>query len=155
MRSIFNIYNVFLNVELVYVFDNLPEYQAALTAAGIADTSLREEASILDLFAGINSQGFKIIDFSKDDTGCKLTVQDMTDGDIKRRAIHSSQFLYSLWFYTQSPQLSVEYRLKNGQSYLISRTNKDVCEKIGNNERGIEYLAEKVEFKFINNDTKT
>lgn len=149
LRSIFNVYNTFKNVELVFVFDNLPEYQAALNAAGQVDTMLREEAGILDLFAGINSQGFKIIDFSKDTGGCKLIVQDLTDGEIKKRAIHSSQFLYSLWFYTQSPQMSVEYRLRNGKPYLISSTNRDVCEKIGNNERGIEYLAEKVEFNFI------
>ena len=155
LRCIINVYNTFKNVEFVFVFDNLPEFQTELKKRGASNTPLREEAEILELFASVNSQGFKIIDFSKDDCRSKLTIQDLTDGDIKKRAAHSSQFLYALWFYTSSNELSIEYRLKNGTPYLISSTNKSICEKIANNEKGLDYLAANVEFNVISANKST
>jgi hypothetical protein len=154
LRCIVNVYNTFKNVEFFFVFDNFPEFQAELNKRGASDIPLREEAEILELFASVNSQGFKIIDFSKDDCYSKLTIQDLTDGDIKKRAAHSSQFLYALWFYTSSNKLSIEYRLKNGTPYLISRTDKSICAKIANNEKDLDYLAANVEFNFISKNKR-
>ncbi|RJO61020.1 hypothetical protein C4544_03905 [candidate division WS5 bacterium] len=149
VRCIVNIYNTFKTVEVVFVFDNLPECQDELKKRGDYKDLLREEVKILELFTGINSQGFKIVAFNKDDHCSKLTIQDLTDRDITKRAVHSSQFLYSLWLYTSSHEVSIEYRLKNGKPFLTSSTNKIICEKIASNEKGIDYLAEKVEFNFF------
>ena len=152
VKSIVNIYNIFKNVEFIFVFDNLPEYQNECKNNNL-NINIRDEVETLELFAGINSQGFKIIDFSKEDSVSKIVIEDLTDNDPKRRAIHSSQFLYQLWFYTNSKNLSVEYRLKNGTPYLISKTTEDVCKKIATNEKEFDYLADKVEFDFLRNGT--
>ncbi|PKN51327.1 MAG: hypothetical protein CVU55_12915 [Deltaproteobacteria bacterium HGW-Deltaproteobacteria-13] len=151
VKCIFNIYNIFKNVEFIFVFDNLPEYQKECKNKGI-DFNLRDEAEILELFTGINSQGFKIIDFSKEENISKIVIEDLTDEDAKRRAIHSSQFLYQLWFYTHAANLCIEYRLKDGTPYIISKTNEEICRKIATHEEDIVYLAENVEFVFLRDD---
>jgi hypothetical protein len=152
VKCIANIHNIFKNVEFIFVFDNLPDYQRECENKGV-NLNLRDEAKILDLFAGMNSQGFKIIDYSKKENVSNMVIEDLTDEEAKKRAIHSSQFLYSLWFYTKSANLSIEYRLKDGTPYIISKTTEEVCKKIATNEKGIAYLAENVEFLFLHYET--
>lgn len=151
IRFIININNLFRNLEFIFIFDNLPECQLEIEKKGGSSPELRQEVKLLELFSGVNSQGFKIIDYQEELNCSKLTIQDLTDADIRERACHSSQFLYTLWFYTSSEKVMIEYRLKNGKPYLISKTDESVCNKIAKNEKGLDYLAEKVEFEFFQN----
>ena len=73
----------------------------------------------------------------------------MTKGNEKTRAIHSSQILYNLWWYTNKKNLSIEYKNYEGESMLISSTTNEICEKIGNREKKLNYLAENVKFETL------
>ncbi len=149
VKSIVGIYNTFKNVEFVFVFDNLPEYQEECGKRDHGDFVIREEVELLELFSGINSQGFKVINFTKNDDCSNLILEDLTEEEPRKRAIHSSQFLYHLWTYTQSNEVRIEYRLLDGSSYFISSANGEVCRKISTNEKPIEYLAENATFKVL------
>lgn len=151
VKRICSIYNAFKNSEFIFVFDNLAEYQNHFKSTSTADFTLRKEVLLIELFSGINSQGFIIIDYNHTENNASLVLQDLTAKDSTRRSIHSSQFLYQLWMYSGADNVSIEYRLNNGQPFLLSNTNKEVCEKISNNTENISYLAEKVEFRRLQN----
>jgi len=76
-------------------------------------------------------------------------VRDLTEADPKTRGIHSSQFIYPIWLFTDSTRITVEYRLRNDDPYMRSTSTSDVCQLISNGHHDIEYLAEKVEFQVI------
>lgn len=149
LKCVINIYNIFKNVEIIFIFDNLIEYQEACHKLGVTDIPIRSEVSHLELFSGISSQGFKVLEFSSNSDMSKLTLNDLIEGDVKRRAIHSSQFLYHLWLHTKSKNVAIEYRKISGAPYLISSTTNSVCEKICDGDEEISYLADKVKFDLL------
>jgi hypothetical protein len=147
VKTVAAIYNVFKNAELIFVFDNLPEYQKACESLGVTDFETRKEALLVELFSGINSQGFKIISYDGGQEETFLTLEDLTLDDATKRAIHSSQFLYQLWLYTSADNVCIEYRLKGGRPFLKSKIEKRICEQIADGTKELSYLAEKVEFE--------
>lgn len=149
LKCVINIFNTFKNVEIVFIFDNLIEYQEACKKHGVTDISIRTEVGQLELFSGISSQGFKVLEFSSNGDMSKLTLNDLIEDDVKRRAIHSSQFLYHLWLHTKSKNVSIEYRTMSGVPYLISSTINSVCEEIFDGNEEISYLADKVKFDLL------
>lgn len=149
LRCIVNIYNTIKNAEIVFIFDNLIEYQEACQRIGIGDLPIRSEVTQLELFSGISSQGYKVVDFSFSSDASKLILNDLIDGDVKKRAIHSSQFLYQLWLHTKSINVVVEYREYGGSTYLISSTTDSVCEQICEGVEDIGYMASKVKFELV------
>lgn len=112
------------------------------------ETSGRDEMWLLFFISGICSQGFEVIKFDYENNGKALMiVKDLTEQDPKMRGIHTSQFIYSIWVGTRASDISIEYRQRNGQLYLRSSSNKEVCEKIYKKLKPFEYLAEKIVFK--------
>jgi hypothetical protein len=85
---------------------------------------------------------------STDGDVAKLIVQELlNDQDICQRAIHTSQFLYSLWVYSNLEKIVIEYRLKNGSPCFESSTSNKICEKIARGKEELTYLAKNFEFK--------
>ncbi|MFE6078265.1 hypothetical protein ACFVQB_27800 [Paenibacillus sp. NPDC057886] len=116
----------------------------------LVDSEIRPEIWFITLASSISAQGFKIIDFITNKECTKLVLRELIiESDAETRAFHSSQFTYNLWYYSLSEKLEVEYRLPNNQVYLISSTTSEVCEKVEDEEKGIEYLAEHIELNFI------
>ena len=114
------------------------------------DSPGRDEIWLLFFVTGLNSLGFDVLQFEfKKHGDALLVVRDMTEGDPKRRSIHSSQFIYPIWLFTDSTRITVEYRLRNDDPYMKSSSTSDVCQSISNGHHDIEYLAEKVEFQVI------
>lgn len=148
-KTIINTYNIFKNVEFIFVFDNYEEIQKESSLKNL-NFKIRDEAIFLELYSNISAQGFKITDMSINDTESKLIVQELLDEqDPEQRAIHSSQFLYSLWVYSQSEKVVIEYQLKNGSPFFESSTTEKVCEKIANGTEEFNYLASNFDFKKI------
>lgn len=105
----------------------------------------RAEIWFLTFATAISAQGFEVIDFQSSPEESKLIVKELRKNvDFKKRAIHSSQFVYNLWYYTSSKNLIVEYLLPNELTYLISSSTSDICEKIGNGSENLSYLAEHI-----------
>lgn len=118
----------------------------------VIEGDARPEIWFLTLASGLSAQGFEVIDFVTSSDLTRLVLREsIVDVDTKTRAIHSSQFTYNLWYYSSSKNLEVEYRLANDQVYLISSTTSDICEKIGNKEETLSYLAEHINFNFVKN----
>lgn len=153
VKTLYNVYNTFRNVEFIFIYNNLKEYQEECKLHKPIDYEIRNEVKYLELCSNINSQGFKIIDLIINDDSAILLLQDMICGNIQERSIHSSMFLYHLWMYTDKDNLMIEYRNKKGDKILQSNTNSSVCKSIGLGKESIDYLAEKVEFKLFNKKT--
>ena len=102
-------------------FDNSDEIELkADEHAG--DVEGRDEIWLLFFVTGLSSLGFEVVQFQFEKNGnALLVVRDLTDDEPKHRAIHSSQFVYPVWMFTESKNISVEYRLRNNARYLISR----------------------------------
>lgn len=114
------------------------------------DSPGRDEIWLLFFVTGLNSLGFDVVQLQFKEHGeALLVVRDLTEADPKRRGIHSSQFIYPIWLFTNSTRITVEYRLKNDDPYIRSSSTSDICQSICNGHHDIEYLAEKVEFQVI------
>lgn len=147
-RGIIDVCNTFIVSRTIFFADNYTAISKKVSEKKIK-FKVREEASLLSLYSLLSAQQFQVIDASVTPDNARITIQDMTDGDKKQRAIHSSQFLFQLWYWTDSESLEIEYRLKCGTPFLISGTDSDVCKDISRGEKEISYLAEKVKFNFI------
>jgi len=105
----------------------------------------RDEIWLLFFISGICSQGFEVVKFDYEANGKALmVVKELTEQYPKMRGIHTSQFIYPVWLGTHARDITIEYILSNGQIYLRSSANSEVCEKIYNDIKPFEYLAEKV-----------
>ena len=102
--------------------------------------NIRVEQLITNTFLKIQSQGFKIIDFVEDNTESKLILKDALCDNEKKRMIHSSQFLFSLWEITKAKSNVIEYLDNTGMLKAIFQLDSNVCERINNGE--LEPLAQ-------------
>jgi hypothetical protein len=110
----------------------------------------RDEIWLLFFVTGLNSLGFDVIEFQfEKDADATLVVKDLTEKDPKQRALHSSQFIYPVWLFTGSKNITVEYRLKSDKRYMVSRSTAEICMPISKGQQGIEYLANNVMFEFV------
>ncbi|MET1171123.1 hypothetical protein [Paenibacillus amylolyticus] len=134
----------------LFLYDNEDTILLTNSDFELVDIHIRPEIWFITLVSSISAQGFEVIDLITNTECSKLVLREsIIESDAETRAIHSSQFAYNLWYYSSSEKLEVEYRLPNNQVYLISSTTSEVCEKIENKEKGIEYLAEHIELNFI------
>ncbi|EPV4646340.1 hypothetical protein ACV6CB_001423 [Clostridium perfringens] len=111
--------------------------------------NIRVEQQIVNTFLGIQSQGFKIIDFVEDSMESKLILQDILCNDEKQRMIHSSQFLFRLWEITKAKNNIIEYLDNTGNLKAIFQLDSDVCEHINNGELELLSQAELMKIKII------
>lgn len=111
--------------------------------------NIRVESLISNMFLGIQSQGFKIIDFVEDSIESKLILEDILCNDEKQRMIHSSQFLFRLWEITKAKNNIIEYLDNTGNLKAIFQLDSDVCERINNGELEPLAQAEMMKIKVI------
>ena len=114
---------------------------------------MRNEAELLNLAAGLASQGFEIVDYKKDAEEAKVVVKDKTNLNPNERRFHASQFLFPLWLATRSMKMTVEYREKDDTPNLLVSTNSEICERIHNGELEPLSLAKKC--RMVDLKTKT
>lgn len=130
----------------LFCFDNL---RNIIDAGQIPKNNfIRDEIGFLMFASSIYSQGFiiKRINYEKNGDAV-MVVKDLTNGDPQSRGIHASQFVYPLWVISNCNTTTVEYKTKEGVTFLTAQTTKEVCEKINTGEKPLKYLAEKVKFE--------
>lgn len=133
----------------LFLFDNSDKFRPNRNK-NHRETSCRDEIWLLFFITGVCSQGFEVINFDYETNGKALMiVKDLTERDPKLRGIHTSQFIYPIWLGTRARDISVEYKLRNGKLYLKSNSNNKVCEKIYQELKPFEYLAEEVIYQFV------
>ncbi|WP_303917897.1 hypothetical protein [Draconibacterium sediminis] len=121
LKRVLLIFKLIRISETVFAFDNLDKVKLELNKIDNKYINIRDDARVLDVYSLLESQGFKTVELTTSDRKSKLVVQDLEPyGDFTKRAIHSSQFLYELWLYSESEHLTVEYRLFNGTKFLTS-----------------------------------
>ena len=104
---------------------------------------------ITNAFLGIQSQGFKIIDFVEDSIESKLILEDVLCDNEKQRMIHPSQFLFRLWEITKAKNNVIEYLDNTGELKAIFQLDSNVCERINNGELELLAQAEMMKIKII------
>lgn len=112
-------------------------------------SNIRVEQLITNAFLGIQSQGFKIIDFVEDSIESKLILEDALCDNEKQRMIHSSQFLFRLWEITKAKNNVIEYLDNTGELKAIFQLDSNVCERINNGELEPLAQAEMMKIKII------
>lgn len=140
LKKCFNdVYYTLESIKLAYTIffiDNIDE----LIKYNPDELNIRIEQLITNAFLGIQSQGFKIIDFIENSTESKLILEDILCSNKKQRMIHSSQFLFRLWEITKAKNNIIEYRDNTGSLKAIFELDSNVCERINNGE--LEPLAQ-------------
>lgn len=107
--------------ETIFGFDNLDKVHIEIEKIDKNLISIREDARLLNFYSEIESQGFKVIKLTTSKELSILKLQDLEPyGEFDKRAIHSSQFLYILWAFTESQKLVIEYCLFSGDLFLTS-----------------------------------
>lgn len=130
-------------------FDNI-EHLAIQPHEYEGNSKGRDEIWLLFFVTRLNSLGFDVVQFDFETNGeAFLLVRDLTDMDPHIRGLHSSQFIYQIWYFTDSKHITVEYRQKNNDPYIISSSTSDVCQAISSGQKEFTYLAEKVKFQLI------
>lgn len=126
LKRILLIFKLMRISETIFGFDNLERVQSEISKLDKTSINIREDAKLLDFYSGIESQGFKIVELKTSEKKSTLILKDLEPyGDFTRRAIHSSQFLYSLWLFTESEYLQVEYHLFNGEKFFTSEIDNE------------------------------
>ena len=130
-------------------FDNIDKFRPRQNTNHI-EPSGRDEMWLLFFLSGICSQGFEVLKFDYEPNGKALMiVKDLTEQDPKMRGVHTSQFIYPIWLRTCAKDISIVYKLRNGNLYLRSSSNNKVCEEIYKELKPFEHLAEKVNFELV------
>jgi len=148
LQNVLYYYNAIKLAREIFLWDNYDKIKP-LRAHLTENPKLRQEGMAAAIYIAISREQFKIVSLKTDDNNAFLEVQDTLSGNEKARAIHSSQFLYNLWWYTDKEKLNVKYIDKEGKVRLISSTTSDVCEQIGKGEKELSFMAEKVIFENV------
>ena len=146
LQNILYYYNAIKLAREIFLWDNYEKIKP-LRAHLTENPKLRQEAMAGEMYIAISREQFKIVSLKTDDNNAYLEVQDTLKVNEKARAIHSSQFLYNLWWYTDKAKLNVKYLDKDGKTRLSSSTTAYICEKIGKGEKELSFMAENVIFE--------
>ena len=128
------IFNVFRVIKLAYslsVIDNI----TSLSIPRDDTTSTRKEAHLINLVLQFASQGFDVRAISETPKLSLIRVRDVLHNDDKKRAGHSSQFLFHVWQATLSEQVAVEYENADGQLMYRFSLDATTCEAI---DKGVD-----------------
>jgi hypothetical protein len=104
----------------------------------------REEIDFLPFAAGLASEGFEILDYDSSNEKAILTVKDCWN-ETEERKIHASQFLFTLWLFTHSRKLLIEYCGNSEVVTSVFAINGTVCEQYSRGDIDLAKLAEAVQ----------
>ncbi len=146
LKRILLTFNLLRISETIFGFDNLDHVQVEIEKIDKNLIKKREDARLLNFYSGIESQGFKIIELTTTEELSVLKLQDLEPyGEFNKRAIHSSQFLYNLWIFTESHKLIIDYHLFNGELFFTSGIDNKSFIESGENS-SLADLLQNVEF---------
>jgi len=134
VHTAFDVYGTIRLAHTLFFVDNLKEINRFSPPVEV-----RDEAEFLNFATSLASQGFEIVEFKKNADETRLVVKDVSNLNPDQRRFHASQFLFPLWLFTKSKQVTVEYRGKDNAPNLLISVNSSICEKIYNQE--LEPLA--------------
>jgi hypothetical protein len=127
----------------LFAIDNLPEMETrGLTPANL---KVRPEMRLLNLVAGLASQGFDVVDFQNDEQGATLVIRDVSKLDPNERRIHTTQFVEVLWYCTHAPAVTVEYREHDGTPNFLTHATRELFERIEKEGLLLTTVAEEAE----------
>lgn len=132
--------------ETIFGFDNLDKVQNEIEKIDKDQINVRKDARLLNFYSRIESQGFKIIEFTTSKELSRLQIQDLEPyGKFDKRAIHSSQFLYNLWAFTESYKVIIDYYLFTGDLFFTSEID-DRSFTESNEDTSLVELLQNVKF---------
>jgi hypothetical protein len=132
----------------IFGFDNLPEISKRINKD---KSNARPEIGFLMFSSALMSQGFEIQNINYDSENASLELFDLTQDNPRDRGIHSSQLLNQLWLLTNSKSLEIKYFKNDGKLYLTSSIGSEIFEQMEKDEeKGVSYFAENVNFKLEN-----
>lgn len=153
VKRILIIFNLLRLAESIFYIDNIEEIQTNVGSSNESENKTREESKLLDLHSSISSQGFQIIDLKYDEFEAILDVKDMEEyGDFTKRAIHSSQFLYNLWKFSNSKNLRVSYFLFTNEKFFTSEIKAAAFKKNLRGNATYSTMMKGVKYPFIITD---
>jgi hypothetical protein len=134
------IYSSLRLAQQIFFIDNLNE----ITDLGYtpSDFKMRPEAFLVNLTAGLASQGFELIEFKDNADEVVVVLQDVTSLNPEERRFHTIQFANYIWLHTKANQIIVEYREPNGTPNFRVRADGELCRKIYEGEVEPSTLAE-------------
>ncbi len=145
-----NVYKIVRIAETLFIVENIEEIRSKYAEKSRREVSLRDEAELFGITSKLNSQGFKVVELKIKRHRALLVVEDMMQNcDSDSRAIHSTQFLYSLYHLSKAAKLVIEYRLFGGEPYLRTEVANDICTKIESKELEYSEMASHLVFSFI------
>lgn len=136
VQTTFDGYRTIKLAHTLFFIDNLKEINIFSPTVEV-----RDDAKFLNFATALASQGFEIVEFKKSGDETKVVVQDVSNLNPDQRRAHASQFLFPLWLFTKSKQVTVEYREKDNTPNLLISVNSTICEKIYNQELEPQALA--------------
>lgn len=155
LNRILIIFKILRISDTIFFVDNLDELQKGFQGIEIGEIHLREESRLLDFHSRISSQGFKVDSLIFDKDVAVLKLVDMQNySNFKKRAIHSSQFLYSLWLYSNSSKLIVEYYLSSGELFFTSEIDSLNFVNQALEVTDISEILKNVSFSYISTEYK-
>ena len=134
VQTAFDVYRAIRLAHTLFSMDNLKEINRFSPTIEV-----RDDAEFPNFATALASQGFEIVEFKKSIDETKLVVQDVSNLNPDQHRVHASHFLFPLWLFTKSKQMTVEYREKDNIPNLLISVNSTICEKIYNQE--LEPLA--------------
>jgi hypothetical protein len=147
--------NIFYIAHWIFFFDHFDEIIENCRINNLNLINLQDEISESALKTSFLGQGFNII---KIQTSRKLTEVEICDlqsfenidkeNDLKRK-IHASQLLYNVWVLYRSDYICIKYYNNCGNMKAKFNVLGSICEKIGNSEKDLAYLASNVDFVLL------
>jgi hypothetical protein len=139
-RTIQQVLSIVRVARTIFVYDN------AAKLKDLHPNELRSEISFFEFAVGIATQGFDVLGIEVSDDAVHLRVQDVTDGDARRRGVHASQFLVGTWMHFRKPVVRVTYIDRGGLRGLTAEVTGSDCEDIADDRVPFETLASRVRF---------
>lgn len=147
LKQVDLIFSVIRGAHGIFVVDSVSVEE--FKAFANRDFSVRSDVKVFWLASSLATQGFELKDISISDKLVFAVIKDVMDAplneDLKdyklKRMIHSTQFIYSIWFYFPAKTITIEHLDKQDSlKYLFSGRGND-CEKISREELPFEDLS--------------
>jgi len=153
LKHIHLILSVIKGARSIFYLDNITEIEPYLPSTNQAS---RSDVKIFQLASSLATQGFDLQDISIDEKSVNAILQDVTGipeneparDYVRKRMIHSSQFVYVIWEYFPAEEITIKHFNKEGLLRCTITGNGRDCESVSKGEVPFEELASRVVFKF-------
>lgn len=152
VKDVYNLYKLLKLSQIFFYVDNISSIDSAIKSNNIEISLARMEYKLLDLHSALASQGFKIIELHYDDDNAVLVIKDMIEYDLYlKRGIYSSQFLYNLWVFNNSFNLTIQYYTFSGELFLVSSACSSIFTQKASHSKEVNPL-DNINYNYIGNN---